>query len=61
MENKTLEVKAVKSFGRIDIYPVNDLAIAFSELINKKVFSKRTMSQLKALGYEFKEVTESTI
>lgn len=62
MINDTLIlVRPEKAFGRVDLYPANELAETFCALIKSKVLSLDAILKLRAMGYTVEEKHESTI
>lgn len=51
----TVTIKNV--YGNDMIYPVNDIALKFANLINKKTFSKTDLAIICNLGYTIKQST----
>jgi len=52
---KQLELEIKKYFGRIRIYPANELALSVTNyLLNQKTLTIRNISEMKKLGYSFK-------
>jgi hypothetical protein len=47
-----LIVKIESKYGRTLIYPVNDTAKTFAELINQKTLGPDHVTLIKTLGYE---------
>jgi hypothetical protein len=52
----TVKIKSV--YGNDMIYPVNDTAQKFSNLIGKKTFSKVDLAIISNLGYKITQVME---
>ena len=48
--NIIVEYKTV--FGNELIYPINEGAIVFAELIGKKTFTKKDLSKIEYLGFK---------
>ena len=56
-----LTVKVKQVYGNDMIYPVNDTAQKFANLIGKKTFSKTDLAIISNLGYKINQVTEELI
>ena len=53
-----LTVKITAVYGNDLIYPVNETAIKFSNLLGKKTFSKIDLAIISNLGYKINQVME---
>ncbi len=53
-----LTVKVKQVYGNDMIYPVNDTAQKFANLIGKKTFSKVDLAIISNLGYKITQVQE---
>lgn len=49
---KVVEIKEKSVYGGTLLYPNNQTARFFSELVNKKTFSRRDLSIMADLGYK---------
>lgn len=47
-----IEVKEKNVYGVIRLYPANDTAELFTELLNKKTLEERDLSVIKKMGYK---------
>jgi len=56
-----LTVKVKQVYGNDMIYPVNDTAKKFSNLIGKKTFSRVDLAIISNLGYKITQVQEILI
>jgi hypothetical protein len=56
-----LIVKVKQVYGNDMIYPVNDTAQKFSNLIGKKTFSRVDLAIISNLGYKITQVQEVLI
>ncbi len=56
-----IQVQPQKAFGRVDYYPMNELAQSFCALLNKPNLPKDAIIKLKAMGYTIEEKHEATI
>jgi hypothetical protein len=56
-----LTVKVKQVYGNDMIYPVNDTAQKFSNLIGKKTFSRVDLAIISNLGYKITQVQEVLI
>jgi hypothetical protein len=56
-----LTVKVKQVYGNDMIYPVNDTAKKFSNLIGKKTFSRVDLAIISNLGYKITQVQEVLI
>jgi hypothetical protein len=56
-----LTVKVKQVYGNDMIYPVNDTAQKFANLIGKKTFSKVDLAIISNLGYKITQVQEVLI
>jgi len=52
MENKTVLIDIRSVYGNELIYPANDTAAKFANLINKKTLSRVDLAIIKNLGFE---------
>ena len=50
----TVEIKIKSVYGRELIYPINDTAKIFAELMDRKTFTKSQLLIIKKLGAEIK-------
>ena len=50
--NDIFLIKIRHVYGNRMIYPVNDLALAFSKLIGKKTFNKVELDFIKDIGFK---------
>lgn len=46
-----VEVKEKNVYGVIRLYPANDIAELFTELLNKKTLEERDLLIIKKMGY----------
>ena len=53
---KILEVYRKNNFGNVLVYPACNDSKTFTNLLGTKTFTEFHISQIKRLGYEFKEV-----
>ena len=56
--DKILHVSLRSVYGNVLVYPVNEVAHKFADLLEVKTFSARQRRDIKALGYEFVQVTQ---
>ena len=56
-----LTVKVKQVYGNDMIYPVNDIAQKFSNLLGKKTFSKVDLAIISNLGYKITQTMEKLI
>jgi hypothetical protein len=56
-----LTVKVKQVYGNDMIYPVNDTAQKFANLIGKKTFSKVDLAIISNLGYKITQTMEALI
>lgn len=56
-----LIVKVKQVYGNDMIYPVNDTAQKFANLIGKKTFSKVDLAIISNLGYKITQAQEVTL
>jgi hypothetical protein len=56
-----LTVKVKQIYGNDMIYPVNDTAQKFANLIGKKTFSKVDLAIISNLGYKINQVMEKLV
>jgi hypothetical protein len=54
----TIQVKIKNVYGIERIYPINQKAIYFTHLTNKKTFDRDEIEVIKKLGYQVEVVSE---
>jgi len=57
--DKVIQVQIRRPYGRVLIYPINDLAKAFAKLVGRSTLKQEDVEILKSVGFEFEWVPES--
>lgn len=57
----TVQIKIKSVYGNKLIYPANDTAIKFTQLLNKKTLSESDLKAIQALGYKIEQVEAFTL
>jgi len=58
---RILQVTVKSVYGNLMVYPVNETAHRFADLLRVKTFDERRRADIKALGYEFAIVSQQGI
>ncbi len=58
---RILQVTVKSVYGNLMVYPVNETAHRFADLLRVKTFDERRRADIKALGYEFVIVSQHGI
>ena len=57
MSDKIVQVVLKNVYGNELVYPANEVAHKFAALLNVKSFNRHQIESIKALGYEFVQVS----
>ena len=54
--NITISVREKSVWGNVLIYPNNDVAVKFTQLLGKKTFTSIDLKIIESLGYELEYI-----
>jgi hypothetical protein len=54
--NTTISVKEKSVWGNVLVYPNNETAVKFTQLLNKKTFAPIDLEIIKSLGYNIEYI-----
>jgi len=61
VDNNIVEVEVRSVYGNDMIYPANDVAERFTNLTGKKTLSRTDLANIRAIGFEVKEVASKKL